>query len=98
MKMKSTTTGVFNIASMIFILYFYICQYLRKLVDMHGKSQTLQREDIINMRSSGKSEEIVQTLIDKSSSFTSKTAYSQEKYINKKNKKHSNIIQILKLV
>ncbi|XP_061602509.1 tRNA (adenine(58)-N(1))-methyltransferase non-catalytic subunit TRM6 isoform X2 [Cololabis saira] len=43
-----------------------------------------------------KSEEIVQQLIDSSSTFNDKTGYSQEKYIKKKKKKYENTVTILK--
>ncbi|XP_053699761.1 tRNA (adenine(58)-N(1))-methyltransferase non-catalytic subunit TRM6 [Synchiropus splendidus] len=68
----------------------------RNIVD-DGKSQKLAREDIETLKEQGvKGQEIIQQLIDNSSTFRDKTEYSQEKYIKKKKKKYENTVTILK--
>lgn len=69
----------------------------RLLLDEHGKSQVLKREEIIEMRSQGATgKEIVETIVNNSASFVGKTVYSQKKYLKKKQKKHFNYVRILK--
>ncbi|CAK8698319.1 unnamed protein product [Clavelina lepadiformis] len=69
----------------------------RNLVDTHGKSQTLNREDLIQMKEDGATgKEIVQSLVENSSSFAGKTVFSQKKYLKKKQKKHLAYLQLLK--
>lgn len=68
----------------------------RNIVD-DGKSQKLTREDIEALKEKGiKGQEIVQQLIDNSTTFRDKTEFAQEKYIKKKKKKYEANITILK--
>ncbi|XP_062267428.1 tRNA (adenine(58)-N(1))-methyltransferase non-catalytic subunit TRM6 [Platichthys flesus] len=62
-----------------------------------GTSQKLTRDDIETLKEQGlKGQEIVQQLIENSSTFRDKTEYAQEKYIKKKKKKYENTVTILK--
>ncbi|TRY88481.1 hypothetical protein DNTS_005161 [Danionella cerebrum] len=66
------------------------------LVD-DGRSQKLTRDDIETLKEQGlKGQEIVQQLIDNSTTFKDKTEFAQEKYIKKKKKKYENDVTILK--
>lgn len=68
----------------------------RNIVD-DGKSQKLTRDDIEMLKEKGlKGQEIIQQLIDNSSTFKDKTEYAQDKYIKKKKKKYENSVTILK--
>lgn len=68
----------------------------RNIVD-DGKSQKLTRDDIEMLKEQGlKGQEIIQQLIDNSSTFKDKTEYAQDKYIKKKKKKYENTVMILK--
>lgn len=68
----------------------------RNIVD-DGKSQKLTRDDIEALKEKGiKGEEIVQQLIENSTTFRDKTEFAQEKYIKKKKKKYESIITIVK--
>ncbi|XP_054900252.1 tRNA (adenine(58)-N(1))-methyltransferase non-catalytic subunit TRM6 isoform X1 [Poeciliopsis prolifica] len=68
----------------------------RNIID-DGKSQKLTRDDIETMKEQGlKNEEIIQQLIDNSSTFNNKTEYAQDKYIKKKKKKYENTVTVLK--
>nr|XP_046229582.1 tRNA (adenine(58)-N(1))-methyltransferase non-catalytic subunit TRM6 [Scatophagus argus] len=68
----------------------------RNIVD-DGKSQKLTRDDIEALKEQGlKGQEIIQQLIDNSSTFKDKTEYAQHKYIKKKKKKYENTVTILK--
>ncbi|KAM4040253.1 tRNA (adenine(58)-N(1))-methyltransferase non-catalytic subunit TRM6 [Anomaloglossus baeobatrachus] len=68
----------------------------RNIVD-DGKSQKLTREDIEALKEKGiKGQEIVQQLIENSTTFRDKTEFAQEKYIKKKKKKYEAHITILK--
>ncbi|XP_076872923.1 tRNA (adenine(58)-N(1))-methyltransferase non-catalytic subunit TRM6 isoform X1 [Brachyhypopomus gauderio] len=68
----------------------------RHIVD-DGKSQKLTRDDIESLKEQGlKGQEIVQQLIDNSTTFRDKTEFAQEKYIKKKKKKYENSITVLK--
>ncbi|XP_035535078.1 tRNA (adenine(58)-N(1))-methyltransferase non-catalytic subunit TRM6 [Morone saxatilis] len=68
----------------------------RNIVD-DGKSQKLTRDDIEMLKEQGlKGQEIIQQLIDNSSTFRDKTGFSQDKYIKKKKKKYENTVTILK--
>ncbi|RXN32287.1 tRNA (adenine(58)-N(1))-methyltransferase non-catalytic subunit TRM6 [Labeo rohita] len=59
----------------------------RHIVD-DGRSQKLTRDDIETLKEQGlKGQEIVQQLIDNSTTFKDKTEFAQEKYIKKKKKK-----------
>ncbi|XP_019947189.2 tRNA (adenine(58)-N(1))-methyltransferase non-catalytic subunit TRM6 [Paralichthys olivaceus] len=62
-----------------------------------GKSQKLTRDDIETLKEQGlKGQEIIQQLIENSSTFRDKTEYAQDKYIKKKKKKYENTVTILK--
>ncbi|XP_073980691.1 tRNA methyltransferase 6 non-catalytic subunit [Rhodnius prolixus] len=62
-----------------------------------GKSQMLTTEDIVGLRESGLSaQNIVDKLIQNSTTFKEKTEYSQEKYLKKKEKKYFEYIVIRK--
>ncbi|XP_033873540.2 tRNA (adenine(58)-N(1))-methyltransferase non-catalytic subunit TRM6 [Acipenser ruthenus] len=68
----------------------------RNIVD-DGRSQKLTRDDIETLKEQGlKGQEIVQQLIENSSTFRDKTEFAQEKYIKKKKKKYDNTITVLK--
>uniref|UniRef100_UPI0037E9024D tRNA (adenine(58)-N(1))-methyltransferase non-catalytic subunit TRM6 n=1 Tax=Semicossyphus pulcher TaxID=241346 RepID=UPI0037E9024D len=68
----------------------------RNIVD-DGKSQKLTRDDIEALKEQGlKGQEIIQQLIENSSTFRDKTEYAQDKYIKKKKKKYENTVMILK--
>ncbi|RXM29386.1 tRNA (adenine(58)-N(1))-methyltransferase non-catalytic subunit TRM6 [Acipenser ruthenus] len=66
----------------------------RNIVD-DGRSQKLTRDDIETLKEQGL-KEIVQQLIENSSTFRDKTEFAQEKYIKKKKKKYDNTITVLK--
>lgn len=62
----------------------------RNLVD-DGKSQKLSRDEIESLKLTDMSDnQIIQNIIDNSSTFNSKTHFSQVKYIKKKKQKYSN--------
>lgn len=66
----------------------------RTIID-DGTSQKLSKEEIEDLRESGKSSnEIVESLIVNSKSFAAKTEYSQEKYIKKKERKYFRYLTI----
>lgn len=68
----------------------------RDIVD-DGCSQALSNEEILSMKDNFTStSDIVGQLISNSKTFTTKTEYSQEKYIKKKEKKYFEFIQIRK--
>nr|DBA27124.1 TPA: hypothetical protein GDO54_011300 [Pyxicephalus adspersus] len=68
----------------------------RNIVD-DGKSQKLTRDDIEALKEKGiKGQEIVQQLIENSTTFRDKTEFAQEKYIKKKKKKYEANISIVK--
>ncbi|XP_072539224.1 tRNA (adenine(58)-N(1))-methyltransferase non-catalytic subunit TRM6 [Salminus brasiliensis] len=68
----------------------------RHIVD-DGKSQKLTRDDIESLKEQGlKGQEIIQQLIDNSTTFKDKTEFAQEKYIKKKKKKYESNITVLK--
>nr|XP_033794158.1 tRNA (adenine(58)-N(1))-methyltransferase non-catalytic subunit TRM6 [Geotrypetes seraphini] len=68
----------------------------RNIVD-DGKSQKLTRDDIEALKEKGiKGQEIVQQLIENSTTFRDKTEFAQEKYIKKKKKKYEAVLTILK--
>ncbi|KAJ7341553.1 hypothetical protein JRQ81_005792 [Phrynocephalus forsythii] len=68
----------------------------RNIVD-DGKSQKLTHDDIKALKDKGiKGQEIVQQLIENSTTFRDKTEFSQDKYINKKKKKYEAVITIVK--
>lgn len=56
---------------------------------MDTDTQSLKQDDIVKLRESGSSaSEIVGTMIENSKTFATKTEYSQEKYLRKKEKKY----------
>ncbi|XP_028809314.1 tRNA (adenine(58)-N(1))-methyltransferase non-catalytic subunit TRM6 isoform X1 [Denticeps clupeoides] len=68
----------------------------RNIVD-DGRSQKLTKDDIESLKEKGlKGQEIIQHLIDNSTTFRDKTEFAQEKYIKKKKKKYESSITILK--
>ncbi|XP_006626064.2 tRNA (adenine(58)-N(1))-methyltransferase non-catalytic subunit TRM6 [Lepisosteus oculatus] len=68
----------------------------RNIVD-DGRSQKLTRDDIETLKEQGlKGKEIVQQLIENSTTFRDKTEFAQEKYIKKKKKKYESDITVLK--
>ncbi|KAJ8355539.1 hypothetical protein SKAU_G00183330 [Synaphobranchus kaupii] len=68
----------------------------RNIVD-DGRSQKLTRDDIETLKGQGlKGQDIVQQLVENSSSFRDKTEFAQEKYIKKKKKKYENTVMVLK--
>ncbi|NXA40781.1 TRM6 methyltransferase, partial [Eudromia elegans] len=68
----------------------------RNIVD-DGKSQKLTHDDIKALKDKGiKGQEIVQQLIENSTTFRDKTEFSQDKYIKKKKKKYEAVITIVR--
>lgn len=68
----------------------------RNILD-DGRSQALNAEEIGKLRDECKSAtEIVSQIVENSSTFLSKTEYSQEKYLKKKEKKYFEYVQIKK--
>ncbi|EFA79060.1 phosphoribosyl pyrophosphate synthetase [Heterostelium album PN500] len=63
----------------------------------YNTSQKLTGDDIKGLKEKGSDyKDVITALIDNSSSFHTKTAYSQVKYLKKKMAKHSTLIRILK--
>eukprot|EP01132_Coremiostelium_polycephalum_P004008 gene4008-5011_t len=63
----------------------------------NNTSQKLTQQEIIDMKEKGTdSNTIIKTLIENSSSFQTKTAYSQIKYLKKKMKKYSTLVKFIK--
>ncbi|NWH90842.1 TRM6 methyltransferase, partial [Aegithalos caudatus] len=68
----------------------------RNIVD-DGKSQKLTHDDIKALKDKGiKGQEIVQQLIENSTTFRDKTEFAQDKYIKKKKKKYEAVVTIVK--
>ncbi|XP_023367965.1 tRNA (adenine(58)-N(1))-methyltransferase non-catalytic subunit TRM6 isoform X2 [Otolemur garnettii] len=68
----------------------------RNIID-DGKSQKLTQDDIKALKDKGiKGEEIVQQLIENSTTFRDKTEFAQDKYIKKKKKKYEAVITVVK--
>lgn len=62
-----------------------------------GTSQQLKKEDIEQLRGQGLTgTEIVSQLVENSKTFQIKTEFSQEKYLNKKEEKYSEWLEVLK--
>jgi len=60
----------------------------RDLCDDGSANQTLQHDEIEQLKSEGASgQKIISQLVSKSATFEKKTIYSQQKYLNKKKKK-----------
>ncbi|XP_042868194.1 tRNA (adenine(58)-N(1))-methyltransferase non-catalytic subunit TRM6-like [Penaeus japonicus] len=58
-----------------------------------GRSQKLSPEEISQLKDSGLTgKEVIQTLTENSTTFKSKTKFSQEKYVNKKQRKYDEVI------
>ncbi|CAF0937356.1 unnamed protein product [Adineta ricciae] len=69
----------------------------RDLCDEGTANQTLQHDEIEQMKSEGASgQTIISQLVSKSATFEKKTVYSQQKYLNKKKKKYIQIYQAWK--
>lgn len=61
----------------------------RNINDDNEKSQSLSKEEIMSYRAAGTSgEEIIEKIIENSSTFNDRTEFSKEKYKKKKNKKY----------
>ncbi|VBB33574.1 unnamed protein product, partial [Acanthocheilonema viteae] len=59
--------------------------------------QKVTQDEIIKMKDTGvPTEQLIARLVDGSASFSERTVYSQNKYINKKAKKHSDHVYLLK--
>ncbi|XP_035228010.1 tRNA (adenine(58)-N(1))-methyltransferase non-catalytic subunit TRM6-like [Stegodyphus dumicola] len=68
----------------------------RSLIDT-GESQKLTTDDIEGFKAQGLSgQEMVKIIVQNSSSFQDKTAFSKEKYLRKKQMKYINYVQLLK--
>uniref|UniRef100_G3TSN1 tRNA (adenine(58)-N(1))-methyltransferase non-catalytic subunit TRM6 n=1 Tax=Loxodonta africana TaxID=9785 RepID=G3TSN1_LOXAF len=68
----------------------------RNIID-DGKSQKLTQDDIKALKDKGiKGEEIVQQLIENSTTFRDKTEFAQDKYIKKKKKKYEAVVTVVK--
>uniref|UniRef100_A0A1X7UZN4 tRNA (adenine(58)-N(1))-methyltransferase non-catalytic subunit TRM6 n=1 Tax=Amphimedon queenslandica TaxID=400682 RepID=A0A1X7UZN4_AMPQE len=68
----------------------------RLIVD-DGLSQKLSHEEIHQMKKDGMSgQEILESVVQGSSSFKDRTKFSQEKYVKKKYKRHSHVLSIIK--
>uniref|UniRef100_A0A8C5RRV7 tRNA (adenine(58)-N(1))-methyltransferase non-catalytic subunit TRM6 n=1 Tax=Laticauda laticaudata TaxID=8630 RepID=A0A8C5RRV7_LATLA len=68
----------------------------RNIID-DGKSQKLTHDDIKALKDKGiKGQEIVQQLIENSTTFKDKTEFAQDKYIKKKKRKYEAVITIIK--
>ena len=66
-----------------------------QLLDEGAGNQALTADDILAMQQDGKSaEDIVAGLVANSTTFQSKTQFSQEKYRNKKTQKHSTLVRV----
>lgn len=64
-------------------------------INADGESQNLKHDDIEKLRESGSSaSEIVGQIVENSKTFSSKTEYSQDKYLKKKEKKYFEYLQI----
>ncbi|KAK8387345.1 hypothetical protein O3P69_018132 [Scylla paramamosain] len=62
-----------------------------------GRSQKLTPDEIITLKNKGLTgKEVIQVITENSSTFKDKTVYSQEKYVNKKQKKYGETITIHK--
>jgi hypothetical protein len=60
------------------------------LCDEGSANQTLQHHEIEQLKSQGASgQTIISQLVSKSATFEKKTAFSQQKYLNKKKKKYN---------
>lgn len=61
-----------------------------------GKSQKLSRDDIEVLKSEGMAgQQIIETLVENSSTFKAKSAFAQEKYLKKKKEKYSNYFRVM---
>lgn len=66
----------------------------RSIMD-DGTSQKLSKEEILRLQETGKTgKEIIGSLIENSKSFATKTEYSQQKYIKKKERKYFRFLTV----
>ncbi|VDN05536.1 unnamed protein product [Thelazia callipaeda] len=66
-------------------------------VNIAQARQTVTQDEIIKMKDTGvPAEQLIARLVDGSTSFSERTIYSQNKYINKKAKKHSDHVYLLR--
>merc|ERR1712126_439280 len=62
-----------------------------------GRSQKLTPDEISKLKHSGVTgKEVIETITKNSTTFANKTKYSQEKYVNKKQKKYEDSVTIVK--
>lgn len=62
-----------------------------------NNAQALSKDEIIEMKNAGlSSQDIVTQLINNSKTFSHKTEFAQEKWLQKKSKKYSDYLQVLK--
>eukprot|EP00927_Polykrikos_kofoidii_P068577 TRINITY_DN63922_c0_g1_i1.p1 TRINITY_DN63922_c0_g1~~TRINITY_DN63922_c0_g1_i1.p1 ORF type:complete len:522 (-),score=115.26 TRINITY_DN63922_c0_g1_i1:79-1644(-) len=61
-----------------------------------GSAQTLQQEEIRQLKQRCSGDEVVKTIAAQSSTFASKTKFAQEKYIKKKQQKHVRQVTVLR--
>ena len=59
-------------------------------------AQTLNQDQVLEIRSELGGEAVVEQLIQNSSTFTKKSSFAQEKYIKKKKNKHLSLFRVLK--
>ena len=70
----------------------------RDLVDnVDGSNQTLNHDDIIALKESMGVDGLIQNLVERSSTFATKTTFSQEKYIRKKKAKYATLFKVEKV-
>ncbi|ORC85635.1 tRNA (adenine-N(1)-)-methyltransferase non-catalytic subunit [Trypanosoma theileri] len=65
----------------------------RHLVD-DNRSQILSKDEIAAMREEKGVDELITSLAEKSTTFHTKTAYAQEKYLRKKKKRHGTLYKV----
>lgn len=68
----------------------------RSIVDLHGEAQGLSAEEILQMKGKLNADELVSKIAEKSSSFSLKTEFAQEKYLKKKKRKFTTEVKITK--
>ncbi|XP_049849321.1 tRNA (adenine(58)-N(1))-methyltransferase non-catalytic subunit TRM6-like [Schistocerca gregaria] len=59
-------------------------------------AQKLSEVEILELKQSGKSGELIKALINNSATFNQRTEFSQAKYLRKKSEKHQVIVQLLR--
>eukprot|EP01112_Ceratiomyxa_fruticulosa_P020492 TRINITY_DN698_c0_g3_i2.p1 TRINITY_DN698_c0_g3~~TRINITY_DN698_c0_g3_i2.p1 ORF type:complete len:495 (-),score=118.58 TRINITY_DN698_c0_g3_i2:42-1526(-) len=65
------------------------------LVD-NNKSQSMTQEQILELRREASGSDVIKALTENSTTFAQKTAFSQEKYIKKKQQKHLVTIKVIR--